>query len=176
MNEKQFKKFITLAVDIFEESLMFYKFKLKSKEIKSYFCNIVFVNGERYITISANIHHRDNPPYFNIILGEGSLDFCEVDWNSIALWRLKNLILKNDSGKEYSLESVCKLSKLLEHSRDELLKFGDSFLKGDVKLFRQVLFEMNKSRQSYKIYSINKNGNYSVNDDPISVIMKNKRK
>ncbi len=174
MKNDLIKELGKLALAIFREALAPYGFKRESKKTEEYFCNIVFVNGERYVKISSNIHPRDYPPYFNVVLGEGSREFVESDWNSIALWRLKNLMTNTDTGGEYNLETPDKLPELLEHAKAELLEFGTGFLTGDVELFRQARSEQNKGREPYKIHSPNKDGKYTVTDEPESVKMKEK--
>lgn len=168
------KNFATNALTVFELALTPYGFKRESKKRDQYFCGIVFVNDERYIKIEANIHPRDYPPYFNIILGEGSRDFIESDWNSIALWRLKNMITNTDYGSEYSLEGVTDLPGLLEKSKDEMLQYGGKFLSGDTEIFHQTRKAQNKNREPYKLYSPDGNGNYSVTNEPESLKIKTK--
>jgi hypothetical protein len=168
------KEFEKLAIANFEEALASHGFKRESKKTEQYFCEIVFGNGERYIKVSASIHPRDFPPYFNVVLGEGPREFLESDWNSIALWRLKNLITSTNTGSEYSLETPDKLPELLNNAKAELLEFGAGFLSGDVGLFRQARLEQNRGREPYKVYSPGENGKYIVSDEPESMKMKEK--
>ena len=168
------KEFETIALTAFEDALASHGFKRESKKTEQYFCEIVFVNGERYVKISANSHPRDFPPHFNIVLGEGPREFLESDWNSIALWRLKNFITSTNTGSEFNLETPAKLPRLLDRAKAELLEFGADFLSGDVALFRQARSEQNRGREAYKIHSPDKNGKYTVADEPESVNMKEK--
>lgn len=174
MKKDLIKEFAKLALATFEEALASHGFKRESKKTEQYFCQIVFVNGERYVKISANIHPRDFPPYFNVVLGEGPREFLESDWNSIALWRLKNLVTSTNSGSEYGLESPDKLPELLDHATAELLDFGAGFLSGDVALFRRARSEQNRCREPYKVHSPDEDGKYTVSDEPDSVKMKKK--
>jgi hypothetical protein len=174
MTSNLIKNFGKNALIIFKKALTPYGFKRESKKTDQYFCDIVFVNDERYIKVEANIHPRDYPPYFNIVLGEGPRDFIESDWNSVALWRLKNMITDTDSGREYSLEGVMDLPGLLEKSKDEMLKYGEKFLSGDTDIFHQARKAQNKDREPYKVYSPDENGNYSVSNEPESVKIKKK--
>jgi len=174
MKNDLLKTFSKLSLALFKEPLGQHGFKRELKKTEDYFCQIIYGNGERYVKISANIHPRDYPPHFNIILGEGGRDFFESDWNSIALWRLKNHILQAKSGREYHLENTEKISELLEHARDELLKFGLGFLTGDIELFRKVRSEQNRDRAPYQIYSPDKDGKYKATEEPLSAIMKYK--
>ena len=174
MNDASMKQFETAALATFEDALASNGFMLESKKTEQYFCEIVFVNSKRYVKISANTHPRDFPPYFNIILGKGSRKWPEFDWNSIALWRMKNLITSTNTGSTFSLEAPDKLPKLLDHAKAELLKFGAAFLSGDVTLFRQARSEQNSGREPYKIYSPDQNGKYVEKDEPESVKLKKK--
>jgi hypothetical protein len=174
MTSNLIKDFGKNALSIFKEALTPYGFKRESKKTDQYFCDIVFANDDRYIKIEANIHPRDYPPYFNIVLGEGPRDFIESDWNSIALWRLKNMITNTDSGSEYSLEDVKDLPGLLDKSKNEMLKYGEKFLSGDTEIFHQARKAQNKDREPYKVYSPDENGNYSVSNEPESVKIKKK--
>jgi hypothetical protein len=167
-------EFGKLALAMFKDALASHGFKRESKKTEQYFCEIVFVNGERYVKISANIHPRDFPPYFNVVLGEGPREFLESDWNSIALWRLKNLITSTDTGSEYSLETPDKLPELLDRAKAELLEFGQGFLRGDLEQFRKARSEQNRRREPYKIHSPDSDGHYTVSDEPESVKMKEK--
>ncbi len=83
------------------------------------------------------------------------------------------MITKTDSG-EYSLEGVIDLPELLENSKDEILKYGEKFLSGDTEIFHQNRNAQNKYRESYKVFSTDGNGNYSVSDDPESVEIRKK--
>ncbi len=174
MTSNLMKSFGKNSLTIFKEALTPYGFKKESKKTDQYFCSVIFVNDERYVKVEANIHPRDYPPYFNIVFGEGSRDFVDSDWNSVALWRLKNMITKTDSGGEYSLEGVMDLPGLLEKSKDEMLKYGEKFLSGDTEIFHQTRRAQNKDREPYKVYSPDGNGNYSVSDEPGSVEIRKK--
>ena len=174
MENNLLKSFGKHSLVLFKEPLGRYGFKREFKKTDEYFSEILYANGERYVKITANIHPRDYPPHFNIILGEGGRDFFESDWNSIALWRLKNLILQSDTASEYSFENADKIPELLEQARNELLEFGLGFLAGDLELFRKARSEQNKGRIPYKIYSPEENGKYTVRDEPVSIKMKEK--
>jgi hypothetical protein len=168
------KEFGRIVMASFKEALAHYGFKRELKETNKYSCKIIYGNGSRYIEIYANIHPRDYPPYSNIILGEGGRDFFESDWNSIALWRLKNYIQKEDHAFEYSLVEPLHLTVLLNTALDDLLKYGKSFLSGDLTLFYEVRANQNKDREPYKIHFPNKVGKYVTISDPMSTKLKSK--
>ena len=172
MNNSQMKEFSKLALSVFNEALSSYDFKKVSKKTESDYCKIVFVNGERYIVITANSDPRDSPAYFNIVLGEGSHSFPDTDWNAVALWRLKNYIDNNDRASEYDLETSKSISGLLELSKIELLKYGADFLANDLRYFRQTRSQMNRDRKPYKRTWRNEKGEYITVYDPESMKLK----
>ena len=110
-----------------------------------------------------------------MILGEGdSEDFFECDWNSIALWRIKAKIDPNSKAQEYSFSTDDKVRYSVTNASEELLKYGLTFLKGDLTLFYETRKEQNKDREPYKIHSPDKNGKYQTTDEPKSVDQKKK--
>ena len=137
-------------------------------------CKALFVNEERYVKVSASIHPLDTPYVFGVALGEGSTAFPESDWNSIALWSLRNAIEGSDAGRNYSLLPPRLLLEQLGKARDELLHFGKDFLEGELQLFRQVRAEQNRARRPYQIHSPDENGAYSARDEPFSAQLKEK--
>jgi hypothetical protein len=172
MMKNEMKKFTRLAIDMFTDTLAERGFKRESKRTDAYSCNIFYGKEDRYVMIRANIHPRDYPPHFNIILGEGSREFPESDWNSVALWRVKNLIEKSDRGAEYGLEEPNAMEDALAEALSDLLKFGESFLSGELKTFRQARSAQNKNRPPYQVHSPDKDGKYTVRDDPSSAKLK----
>ena len=174
MNKKLINKFSKLVSEIFKKPLESHGFSKESMRIDTDFFDIIYGNGLRYIKITANTYSRDYPPYFVIALGEGSRDTPDRDWNSIALWRLKNLIQKNNDNKEYSLEDPNKICEELISARKDLLEFGNGFLTGDVSLFNKARSMQNKDREPYRIHITDENGQPISYDDPESVTLKNK--
>ncbi len=168
------KEFSKLALTIFKEALSPYEFKKKSKHTESNYCKLVFVNEERYVVITANTDPRDSPAYFNIILGEGSLSFPDTDWNTVALWHLKNYIKNNGKASEYDLDDSKNISELLNYSKEELLKYGADFLANNLGSFRKVRSQMNRDREPYKTTWRDKSGKYVTEYDPEGVKLKEK--
>lgn len=165
-------KFERLALKVFVDPLTNHGFTLDTTETDREFCRLTFVNGERYVRVSASIHPLDTPHEFGVVLGEGSREFLEADWNSIALWRLRNLI--EGTGANYSLEKRDRVPELLDQARDDLLELGMDFLDGDLAAFRQARSEQNRQRRPYQIYSADENGQYAATDEPESAKMKAK--
>jgi hypothetical protein len=175
MTNKPLETFGKLATTAFKEPLANHGFRFESVKTEAYSCEVVFVNAARYIKIAANSHPRDAPPSFNVVLGEGGRDFFESDWNSVALWRLKNLMLQSEAGSEYRLGSLESTPALIELALADLLEFGAGFLNGDLEAFRKTRSIQNTSRTPYQIYAHDNDGRYYVaSDEPESAKMKEK--
>jgi hypothetical protein len=145
-----------------------------------YSTTIVFRKKKQYIKISSTSYPTDYPYYYNVILGEGdSNNFFEYDWNSIAIWRLAQIVeaSKNISAYNFPVgdplfESTIKLS--LENANKHLLEYGIDFLEGDLTLFYQARKKLNQDRESYKISKIGKTGVYETTSEPKSTKQKKK--
>jgi hypothetical protein len=161
---------------IFDKPLGDYGFKLKRKKTEKLFCERIYINGDRYVGISADVHSRDFPPHYNIVLGQGSFEWPDRDWNSVALWRVKKFIKPEVKAKEFSLEQMNndKLEHSLSHAKNELLDYGQKFLTGDIELFDKVRREQNKDRQPYKIYTPTASGGLQTTEDDESRRLKEK--
>jgi hypothetical protein len=166
------KQFNKQAIEVFSDPLLEYGFEIEFKELKDCFCEIRFGNKEQYIKIEANIHPRDYPPCFNIILEEGGRDFTESDWNSVALWRLKNLIDQNDQGKEYKLPEINKLRRAIDDSLMDLIKYNGGFLNGNLLLFKKARAIQTKNKEPFKIYTPIGNGKLDMKYEPQSEELK----
>lgn len=142
-------------------------------EIEEHFTTIIFRKDKQYIKISGSTYPTDHPYFYNLIIGEGdSEDFYEWDWNSIALWLLKTKI--DPKAKEYKFPYGDKVKFSVSKANKELLKYADTFLHGDLTLFYEIRSEQNKYRDPYKIHTPDKDGNYKITDEPISVEKKKK--
>src|SRR5688572_3033733 len=132
-------------------------------EIETHFTTIIFRKDKQYIKVSSSTYPTDYPYSYNIVLGDGdSEDFTEWDWNSTALWRLKKKIDPAVKAKEYEFPLGDKVKFSISNANKELLKYADPFLRGDLTLFYETRSEQNKDREPYKIYTPDKNGNYTT--------------
>jgi len=148
---------------------------LHKTEIEEYATTITFRKDKQYIKISGSTYPTDHPYFYNIILGEGdSEDVREWDWNSIALWRLKLKMNPLATAKEYEFPDGDKVELSISNANKELLQYAGAFLSGDMTLFYETRSEQNKTREPYKIYTPDENGNYTASDDPISAEQKKK--
>jgi len=144
-------------------------------EVKTYSANIVYRKGKQYIKISSTNYPTDYPYYYNIILGEGdSENFFEYDWNSIALWALARVIAPETTISSYDFPFNEQVKPSIQQANVDLIKFGDTFLKGEMAFFYRARQTINQQREPYKIHSPDKNGNYTTTDEPKSVDQKRK--
>ncbi|MHB1049997.1 MAG: hypothetical protein ACYC09_07960 [Bacteroidota bacterium] len=166
------KQYRIKIIETFEEMLKDYGFDLTTKKMDKESCTIIFCKDKLYIRFSATTHPRDYPSNsFNIILGEGELDFPESDWNSIPLSAIKNYKQKNSIVSEYSLKY---LDREIKKAKSDLLEFGLDFLKLKLKLFHDTRKYHNQQREPYKIYSPNNIGKYTEAVDSVSSKLKRK--
>jgi hypothetical protein len=169
INLEQFADFVEI---LFGPLMQVNGFSRLSRDVGQYSCTVTYINTPRYVKLTANIHPRDFPPYFNVVLGEGSVRFPESDWNAVALWHMQRLINRSDQGGEYNLSHVDDLRAILARAKDDLERFHGGFLANDLTLFRQARAKMNSNREAYKIYSPDGTGRFNVADDAASVELK----
>lgn len=165
------KKAMEIVIPTFEQ----FGFKKHIIEIEKYSSIIIYRKDNQYLKISSTTYPTDYPYCFNIILGEGnSEDIFEYDWNSIALWRFKKTINQKSKASEYEFPTKKEVQPSLENANAELLKFGLTFLNGDLSLFYEIRKEQNQNREPYQIHSPNENGKYKTSYEPKSVKQKKK--
>ncbi len=163
------------VLEIIGPTVAKFGFKRHRVEIEEYFSTIIFRKNKQYIKISGTTFPTDYPFNYNLILGEGdSADFYEWDWNSIALWRLKERIDPTAGAKEFEFPFGDEVKHSVSNANSELLRYGDTFLRGDMTLFYEIRSDQNKSREAYKILSRDEDGNYKSTDEPKSVQQKKK--
>ena len=167
-------RFVETASLIFDDFLKQFGFKSDIKEVKDFFCTMIYKKNDLYIKINANIHPKDYPYYYNVILGQGNTDWPDTDWNSIALWLIKKEISPDLKAKEFSLTDFDKIDYSLKNAKSELEKYGDSFLKGDLTIFKKVRQEINQQREPYKIHHKDKTGRFKTIIDSVSQKLKDK--
>jgi len=169
------KIFAETALEVFSPTFDDFGFKKHRINIKKNSTNITFRKENQYIKISSSTYPTDYPYFYNIILGEGdSEDFFEYDWNSIALWILKFKTEPKTKASEYAFPFGESVKISLENANLELKKYGLTFLKGNLDLFRELRKEHNGQREPYKIHSPDENGHYKTTNDPVSVKQKKK--
>lgn len=172
--DKNLIKFVETASLIFDDFLDLHGFTNELKEVEDFFCTMIYRKQEAYIKISASTHPRDYPNHYNLILGEGNNDWPDTDWNSVALWWIKKDISPDLKAKEYSLTDFEKIEYSLKNAKNELEKYGDSFLHGDLTIFKKVRHNINKKRKPYEIHQPDKTGSFKTIIDSVSKKLKDK--
>jgi hypothetical protein len=167
--------FAEKTLEILSSNIESFGFERTKTKIEKYFTEIIYKKDKRYIKISGSTYPTDYPYCYNIIFGEGdSENFPETDWNSIALWELKKFIEPNSVAKEYEFPFNEKVKFSLENANVDLLKFGITFLNGEMEKFYEVRKEQNMKREPYKIHSKDENGNYKTEYEKESMMLKQK--
>jgi hypothetical protein len=169
------KLFSEKAMEIVIPTFEKFGFKKHRFEIGKHSSTIIYRKEKQYLKISSNTYPRDYPYHYNIVLGEGdSEDFLEWDWNSVALWRFKQEIEPKSKVSEYEFPYENGIEPSLKNANSELLKYGLTFLNGEMELFLKIRKEQNQNREPYKIHSPDKNGKYQTSFEPKSVEQKKK--
>ena len=169
------KLFSEKAMEIVIPTFEKFGFKKHRIEIGKHSLTIIYRKEKQYLKISSNTYPTDYPYHYNIVLGEGdSEDFLEWDWNSVALWRFKQEIEPKSKVSEYEFPYENGIEPSLKNANSELLKYGLTFLNGEMELFLKIRKEQNKNREPYKIHSPEKNGKYQTSFEPKSVEQKKK--
>lgn len=169
--EAEVATFVTGSENLIAPWLADFGFFPGAREVSRYGASLAFINDVRYVRLYVNVEPRDPPRYCSVVLGEGSLEWPEVDWNGVALWRLAR-----DQGEsefsEYPLETEAAVPDLVERMREDLERYGLRFLQGDVAAFRRVRAETNRARAPYRIYRPIDDGSYASEVDPKSAELK----
>ena len=128
--------FANEAIEIFNPVLRQFSFNLLKLKITEYGTIIIWIKGKCYIDLQANTHPHDAPNYYGIALGEFKEDFYHyADLDCVGLWCIKateeNLEKVNDTPFPFGEDIKASLIK----TKDDLLKYGKSFLRGDLTEF-----------------------------------------
>jgi len=168
------KLFAKSVIKIISPQLEQFKFKLHKKTVTKYSTTVIWRKGEQYIKVVSTTYPPDGL-YYNVILGEGdSDDFFEYDWNSCAIWALAKIIAPKAKVFSYDFPFDDSVESSVKAANNDLLLYGETFLKGDLTIFYKARAKRNKKRQPYKIHTPDENGVYTTKDDPISTEKKKK--
>ena len=161
------KRFAESVLTIFSPTVEQFEFKLHKKEVKKYSATIVWKKKNQYVKVNSTTYPPDGL-YYNIILGEGdSDDFFEYDWNSVAIWALAKITEPKAKLGSYDFP-FDDVELNVKNANQDLIMYGEDFLKGDLTIFYEARKKINKKRQPYKIHKPDKNGVYSTEEDPKS--------
>lgn len=169
------QRFSQIIRENFDAFLLEKGFNFKSQILDKYFFMRVYRKNNEYIEIAANMHPMDFPYSWNILLGEGASGMPEGDWNKVALWCLMRR-LGNPLAKEFSLSDagVDKLNEDVKSAKNDLERFGNLFLDGDLKLFHEVRSSVNQNREPYKKSIVEDDGSLSMVEDENSKKLRDK--
>src|SRR5881392_827771 len=82
------ERFANQCREIIAPFLDEYGFRCVRDHVTPNSASLSFANDDRYVALSLSFDPRDAPHACRVILGEGSLEMPECDWNGIGLWRL----------------------------------------------------------------------------------------
>jgi predicted HNH restriction endonuclease len=163
------KIFYKAAFTIFDKVLMDYGFKVGRKKISKFSIDKVYTNGDRYVRLFVEVDSSSYPPPLNIILGQGSIEWPDCDWNAIGFWRLKKELMTAEIEEKDEI-STSDLNKLAI----ELITYAEGFLKGDLTLFYKLRKEQNINREPYKVSRQTEDGGQELTIDEKSIQLKEK--
>ncbi len=146
-----------------------------STQIKEYSAKIIWRKKNQYVEVTSTNYPTDYPYYYNIVLGEGSSDnFFESDWNSVAVWALARVLEPTADVNSYDFPLGESIEKSICEANQDLIKYGESFLAGDLAVFSQARKLINEKREPYKIHAPDENGIYITTVEPKSAEQKEK--
>jgi hypothetical protein len=161
------KQFVMQSDGVFLELLSEHGFVVDGydKEDDWHVCRR-YRSGDRYIEITADCHFRDGKPECALILGHGSHEWPETDWNKIALWRSRG------EGENYPFNTTSEIPDILHRMSIDLTKLAADFLANDLSEFTMARANQNRDRQPYIIHSPQPDGSYRSTIDPESEQLK----
>ena len=168
---KKASDLIPVIDQVFKESLLEFGFGASKVEKDKFFVKKYYECNDRYIAVSLNFHPRDGQPYLNLILGEGSPNWPDSDWNSIAIWHLQNHLSGSTAGSEYAI-TLENAENQLKRALKDLLTYHTGFLSGNLDVFYLVRKQINSARSPYQILTPDKDGKYSARDEETSKKLK----
>jgi hypothetical protein len=134
----------------------------------------IYRAGDLYVRVSATTHPMDAPAHCTLVVGEGSHEFPDADWNAIALWQLaaEGQSAPPPAEEPYPLRDIGQLPAVLQFMSAELQQTGADFLAGDLRRFRAVRARVAAARSPYRIWSPAPEGRYLPADDPASAALR----
>lgn len=132
-------EFANAAIEIFNPVLRHFGFNLLKLKITEYSSTVIWIKNKCYIDLSSNTHPKDAPNYYGILLGEFKEDYYHYsDLDCVGLWRLKSIQdnFKMINETPFPLGEDIKPS--LIQTIEDLIKYGNGFLQGDLKQFYQA--------------------------------------
>ena len=162
------ERFANQCREIIAPFLDEYGFRCVRDHVTPNSASLSFANGDRYVALSLSFDPRDAPHACRVILGEGSLEMPECDWNGIGLWRLVDEPRTNP----LEIKGIDDVDSALAEVLMQLQQAAPDFLRGDVRRFRAARVDQNKDREPYTIWAPDDPGNYVSRPDPASIVLK----
>jgi hypothetical protein len=175
------RAFSAACADVFSPLLLSHGFTPGAARLDPASCQQEYCAGALYIVVSISSDPREPPPYSNVVLGEGSLEWPDRDWNSVALWRLARDCGGEDAASlgTYPLSDgsltqalPTDLVPLFARMRDDIISVASSFLRGDLRAFRRSRALQARARSPYLIHRPDGHGGYVSSVDPASAKLK----
>ena len=128
--------FVNGAIEILNPVLRQFGFKLLKLKVTEYGSTIIWIKNKLYIDLGGNTHPHDAPNYYGIALGEFKGDhYHYADLDCVGLWRLKAIQENLDKVNDTLFPFGADIKPSLIQTKDDLLKYGKSFLEGDMTEF-----------------------------------------
>jgi len=157
-------------------------FKQRLVEVKKYSANIVFKRDKQYIRVNNSTYPTDYPYCYTVTLGEGTdADRLDYDWNPVAVWSLAKILGGKIDDSVYSMTTGPDFNAIIkqriESATNDLLKYGITFLQGDLALFYQIREQLTAEReQRSKLDAINNGAIYITADELLSMLKREKKR
>lgn len=124
------------AIEIFNPVMKQFGFDLLNLKVTEYSTSIIWIKGKCYLEIRGNTHPHDSPNYYGIALGEFKEEYFHYsELDCVGLWQLKAIQDSLDKVSDTPFPFGANIQLSLIQTRDELLKYGKTFLQGDLTHF-----------------------------------------
>jgi hypothetical protein len=123
-------------------------------DIETYWTRIIFCKGKQYINILSTSYPTDYPNYYDIIFSEGQRRKSGFYWRSITTLRLAKIIDPSITAFTYNFPYGDLIKVSIETANEDLLKYGASFLKGDLSIFYQAQKVLDQEIAAYEFGKI----------------------
>jgi hypothetical protein len=119
-------------------------------DIETYWTRIIFCKDKQYINILSTSYPTDYPNYYDIIFSEGKRRKSGFYWRSITTLRLAKIIDPSITAFTYNFPFGDLIKVSVETANEDLLKYGASFLKGDLSIFYQAQKVLDQEIAAYE--------------------------
>src|SRR5439155_3985186 len=135
------ERFANQCREIIAPFLDEYGFRCVRDHVTPNSASLSLANDDRYVALSLSFDPRDAPHACRVILGEGSLEMPECDWNGIGLWRLVDEPRTNP----VEIKGIDDVDSALAEVLMQLQQAAHDFLRGDVRRFRAARVEQKQA-------------------------------